>query len=273
VNVSDDDRVERARQHYRWLLRLYPRTFRVRFGDDLMELFTDLYRRQALASRRLARARFWLRMINDAIRRGCEEHAQARRGAHRLPLGAHRAKGTGPMTSIAKDLRDAFRALRRQPAITAVIISTLALAIGANSAIFSVVNGVLLRPLPFDKPERVVMLYEVDPRGRDNMVSVPTFEDWQRGLKTITGISVMGGQTANLTGVAEPDRLRAGFVTFEFFNMLGVQPIIGRAFQSGEDGPGSTKTAVLAYAIWQRRFGGDPAILGRSLVLNNEPHQ
>jgi putative ABC transport system permease protein len=177
------------------------------------------------------------------------------------------------VTSILEDVRYAGRGLRQHPALVATVIATLGLAIGANSAIFTVVNAVLLRPLPYSEPERVVMLFEVDPSGRDSFVSVPTFEDWQRTLETFTGLSLVGGQTANLTGVAEPDRLRAGFVTAGFFDMLGVPAIIGRTFVSGEDRAADTKTAVLMYRTWRARFGGDPSIVGRALILNNEPHE
>jgi putative ABC transport system permease protein len=177
------------------------------------------------------------------------------------------------MSMILEDLRYAVRALRSRPSLSAVVVVTLALGIGANSAIFTVVNGVLLRPLPFTNPDRVVMMYEVDPRGRDSIVSLPLIDDWRRQLTTLTGISAVAVQSANLTNVAEPDRLRAAFVSAGFFDTLGVQPAIGRGFREGEDLPGAMKTAVLSYATWQSRFGGDPSVLGRSLVLNNEPHQ
>jgi putative ABC transport system permease protein len=152
-------------------------------------------------------------------------------------------------------------------------VVTLALAIGANSAIFTVVNAVLLRPFSFAAPGQVVLLREVDPNGRDGLVSLGSVEEWRRSLKTIGGINLFAGQTANLTGVAEPDRLRAGYVSAGFFNMLGVEPIVGRAFRDGEDQRGTAKTAVLTYGTWQRRFGGDLGVVGRSLVLNNEPHE
>jgi putative ABC transport system permease protein len=177
------------------------------------------------------------------------------------------------MSLILDDVHHAMRALCSQPGSSLVIVATLALAIGANSAIFTVVNAVLLRPLPFTAPERIVIVREVDPRGRDSLVSMATIDAWRQSLKSITGLSLMTGQTANLTGVAEPDRLRAGYVSASFFTMLGVDPIVGRGFQAGEDQPSAAKTAVLTYGTWQRRFGGDPAIIGRSLVLNNEPHQ
>jgi putative ABC transport system permease protein len=174
---------------------------------------------------------------------------------------------------LLEDLRHAMRALQRQRGLSVVVVITLALAIGANSAIFTVVNAVLLRPLPYASPDRVVLISEVDPRGRDTGVSIPNFEDLSRRLTTITGLSLVGFQTANLTGVPEPDRLRAGFVSSSFFDMLGVPPAIGRAFTPGEDGPAAHKTAVLTHATWQTRFGSDPSMVGRTLILNNEPFE
>jgi putative ABC transport system permease protein len=104
-------------------------------------------------------------------------------------------------------------------------------------------------------------------------MSFPDYEDLRDMLTTITSVSLMGTQTANLTGVAEPDRLRAGFVTADFFDTLGVQPIMGRGFGDGEDRPGAPKTAILEYDVWQTRFGSDPQMVGRTLILNNEPHE
>jgi putative ABC transport system permease protein len=245
-------KIDRAERRYRWLLLLYPRDFRKRFAGDQVELFRDLYQANAAQAGRLQRLGFWLHIVRDTVVQGVQEQA---------------------MSLIVEDVRHAVRAVRSQPGLASIVVITLALAIGANSAIFTVVNAVLLRPLPYDAPERVVMLREVDPSGRDNLVSLGSLQEWQRSLKSITGISLVAGQTANLTGIAEPDRLRAGFVTSGFFSLLGVEPIVGRGFRTGEDQPGAAKTAVLTYATWQRRFGGDPGILGRSLMLNNEPHE
>ena len=259
-----------ARHWYRLLLYAYPRAFRERFGRDLEELFVDVYRARAAHLTRAARGRFWLRTVAVTLRDGLIERLPGRR---RLPLRVHHARGPSLMTMLLEDLRHASRAFRQQRALTLVILLTLSLAIGANSAIFTVVNAVLLRPLPYTDPERVVMLYMVDRNGRDQLLSIPDYEDLRARLKTITTLSMMGTQTANLTGVAEPDRLRAGFVTADFFETLGVQPIIGRGFADGEDARGAAKTALLEHRVWQTRFGGDPAIIGRPLILNNEPHE
>jgi putative ABC transport system permease protein len=257
-------------QWYRLLLYAYPSGFRERFGRDLEELFVDVYRERAAHATRMQLGWFCLRTAVTTLRHGLSERLPGRR---RLPLGVHHARGPSPMTMLIEDLRHASRAFRQQRALTLVILLTLALAIGANSAIFTVVNAVLLRPLPYADPERVVMLYMVDRNGRDQLLSIPDYEDLRGRLQTITTLSMMGTQTANLTGVAEPDRLRAGFVTADFFETLGVDPVIGRGFADGEDTPGAAKTAILEHRVWQTRFGGDPAIIGRPLILNNEPHE
>ena len=255
---------------YRLLLYAYPRAFRDRFARDLEELFLDVYRTRVAHLPRPARALFWLRTTFCTVGHGVRERLPQRR---RLPLGAHHARGPSAMTLLFEDLRHAVRALRQQRGLSIVVLLTLALAIGANAAIFTVVNAVLLRPLPYQDPERVVMLYMVDRNGRDQLMSLPDFEDLRQQLETITSLSIMGTQTANLTGVPEPDRLRAGFVTAEFFSMLGVQPILGRGFAPDEDRRGAAKTAILEYDIWQTRFGSDASVIGRSLLLNNEPHE
>lgn len=268
---SAGDRTARAVRLYRILLAAYPRAFRHRFERDQLELFADVYRDRACTAPLRRRLVFWAGVARDCAVHGWAERRAIRRPP--LPLGAHRGKGPSAMSVLLDDFRHALRALRHQPTVSATVVVTLALGIGANSAIFTVVNAVLIRPLPFNEPDKVVMIYEVDPRGRDTFVSMPAYDDFRQRLRTLTGLSVMGAQTANLTGVGEPDRLRAGFVTAGFFDLLGVQPIIGRGFRDGEDRPGAAKTAVLEYATWQRRFGGDPSVLGRALVLNNEPHQ
>lgn len=265
-----DNRRRSAAGWYRRLLIVYPSHFRDRFATDLIELFSDLYETRAATASTTTRAWFWSAIVLDTIRQAARERLNRQRT---LPLGAHRSPGAPHMTHLLEDMRHAMRALRTQPGLSVVVVLTLALAIGANSAIFTVVNAVLLRPLPYANPDRVVSLFEVDPRGRDTGVSVPDFEDWRQRMTTISGISLIGVQTANLTGVPEPDRLRAGFATSAFFDMLGIQPAIGRAFVAGDDGPSAHKTAILAHHTWQSRFGLDPSILGRTLILNNEPFE
>ncbi|HUE89936.1 MAG TPA: ABC transporter permease [Vicinamibacterales bacterium] len=255
---------------YRLLLRAYPPAFRQRFGQDLEELFADLYRSRAAALSRPRLAVFWCGIAFDTLRGGLAERLNQPR---RLPLRVHHARGPSTMSLLLDDVSHAVRALRQQRALSLVILTTVALAIGANSAIFTVVNAVLLRPLPYANPDRVVMVTSVDDRGREAGVSAPDFADWRRELRSFEGLSLVAMQSVNLTGVSEPDRLRGGFVSAEFFEVLGIEPVLGRGFREGEDLPGAEKTAVLTHALWQQRFGGDPGVIGQALLLNNEPHE
>jgi putative ABC transport system permease protein len=246
---------------YRTLLRVFPRSFRRRFETDLLDVFTDMY-----AAAPPPRARFWLRITWATLRHGLAERGVGPRGRQ----AASAPPGDSIMTTLIHDLSLALRTCRLQPAFTAAVVITMALGIGVTSSMFTVVNAVLLRPLPYAEPERVVMLFERDPQGSIAQVSLPAFDDWQAALTTVTPLALFGSQTANLTGAGEPDRLRAGFVSATFLEVLGVAPLLGRDFAAGEDRPGASG-AILTYGTWARRFGADPRILGRSLTLNNQP--
>jgi predicted permease len=234
----------------------------VRFEQDLVELFTDLH---AGAAR--PRLHFWLRIAAGTLRHGLAERLRVLV----QPPRAQRSPGDSAMTMLMNDVRLAVRAFRRRPGFTATVILTMALGIGVTSGLFTVVNAVLLRPLPYDRPEQVVMIFERDPRGTTSQVSRPAYDDWQMRLTSVSRLALFGSQTANLTGIGEPDRMRAGFVSAEFFRVLGVAPLLGRDFSSGEDEPAARGVAVLPYGVWARRFGSDPDILGRTLTLNNQP--
>ena len=257
------DRTPRAVRVYRALLRLFPRAFRERFEQDLVELFTDLY---AAAPR--PRIRFWWRILVGTLR-----HGLAERLGGSTPQPVRPDPGDSLVTMLINDVRLALRACWSCPAFAATVVLTMALGIGVTSGLFTVVNGVLLRPLPYERPDRVVMLFERDPRGATSQVSLPAFEDWRDRLTTVSRVAVFGSQTANLTGTGEPDRMRAGFVSSEFFRVLGVAPLLGRDFTTGEDRPGARGVAVLPYGVWSRRFGSEPGILGRTLMLNNQPFE
>jgi len=171
---------------------------------------------------------------------------------------------------IFQDLRYAARVLRRQPMFTFAAALTLALVIGANGAIVSLLETVLLRPLPFDRPGELVLLYGADRAARRTAISAPDLEDW-RLAKSFSDIAAMQGQSVALTGVDEPTRLVGGFVSANYFRMLGVRPALGRDFVQAEDRPGAAHVCLLTHAAWQTRFGGAPDTLGRVLILNSEP--
>ena len=176
------------------------------------------------------------------------------------------------METLWNDARHGARMLSRTPGFTFVAVLTLALGLGANTAIFSLVNALLIRPLPLPDSERLVSLSGLDPKGRQQFISFPDFEDMQKQATLFEGFSAMVPQSANLTGRAEPTRVRGGFVSDNFFRVVGVDVAMGRGFQAGDDALGAPLVCVLQHETWQGLFGGDPGILGKSIVINNSPY-
>jgi predicted permease len=179
------------------------------------------------------------------------------------------------MDTLLQDARYALRALRRNPAFTAVAVLTLAVAIGANTAIFSVLNAVLLTPLPFPEPDRLVMVWEWSHRSgnRRNVVAPYNYLDWRRDSRSFAELAAYADVRANLTGLDQPEEVAVGYVTANLFPLLGLQPLRGRAFTADEDRPGAPRVAVLSFELWQRRFGGSPAVVGQTIALNGTPFE
>ncbi len=177
------------------------------------------------------------------------------------------------MNPIWNDLRYGLRQLGRSPGFTAVAILTLALGIGANTAIFSVVNRLLLSPLPFSQPDQLVTVWEHNlPRDFPrNVVSPGNFLEWRERAKSFDGIAAFSNWTFNLTGNGEPERVISRAGSANIFSLLGVTAAVGRTFQADEDQPGKGKVVMMSYGFWQRRFGGDSTIIGRSITLDGEP--
>jgi putative ABC transport system permease protein len=171
--------------------------------------------------------------------------------------------------TLWQDLRYGARMLLKQPLFTMVAVIALALGIGANSAIFSVVNGILLRPLPYDESERLVALSERGKQMDGMSISYPNFTDWKAQNQTFDQIAVYNRASYNLTGIGEPERLLAAQASAELFSVLRVSPAKGRVFTSDEDKPGGEPVVVLSYGLWQRRFGGDEKILDQTISLND----
>lgn len=171
------------------------------------------------------------------------------------------------------DVRYGLRMLRKNPGFTTVAVLTLALGIGANTAIFAVVNAVLLRPLPFKQPSQLMMLFEGIPKlGFPKMgFSAPDFAVFERAQKSFESVGVYQNKYFNISGDREPERLMAARISSSVFPMLGAEPMLGRTFTIGEDAPGQN-VVILSYGLWQRRFGADPGIIGRNLELNRQPY-
>ena len=180
----------------------------------------------------------------------------------------------GMFGDLGHDLRYGVRMLWKNPGFTAVAVVALALGIGANSAIFSVVNTVLLRPLPYKEPERLVLVWEDDTKhGYPNDTpAAANYVDWREQNKVFEGMAALADQSFNLTGSGEPERIDGKRVNASLFELLGVAPLHGRAFAAEEDSPGANKVVILSHALWQRRFGLDAGIVGRTLTLNGEGH-
>jgi len=175
------------------------------------------------------------------------------------------------IAALWQDLRFGARLLLKQPGFTLIAILTLALGIGANTAIFSIVNAALLRPFPYKEPERLVILRERVSVGGGFSPSYPNFVDWRAQNTVFDAISaVRQNESFNLTGAGEPERVPGRLVSAEFFSTLGIEPLLGRDFLAEEDSPGATPAAILSYGFWRRRFGNDPGIIGKQLTLNNQ---
>lgn len=176
------------------------------------------------------------------------------------------------MDELRNHLRFAFRQIRRNPGFAAVAILTLALGIGANTAIFSFVDAVLLKPLPYPNPEQIVQIWEKPPQYDRNGVSTMNFLDWKNQNTVFGAIAAETGGSVTLSGSGEPVQLHGSRVSAPYFNIFGIHPVLGRTFASDEDQPGKDQVVVLSHRIWQTRFAGDPSLLGRSIVLDNRPH-
>jgi predicted permease len=175
------------------------------------------------------------------------------------------------MTGFRQDLRYALRGLRQRPGFTLVAVLTLALGIGANTAIFSVVNGVLLRPLPYERPERLAMIWGHRNQQPLAELSVPEYWDLRERTHAFAVMAAFADGNINLTGAGTPERIRAGYFTANTMAVLGVAPAIGRGFTAEEDLPGGPPVVLLGDGLWRRRFGADPNVVGRVLTLDDTP--
>jgi putative ABC transport system permease protein len=173
-----------------------------------------------------------------------------------------------------QDVQYGLRTLRKSPGFTTVALLTLAIGIGANTAIFSFVDGVLLKPLPYANADRIMRVLEKPPGGPDarNGISTLNFLDWQRQNTVFQYMAARTGGSVTLTGVSNPIQLRGARMSAHGFDILGVQAVLGRTFAADEDQPGKSKVAVLSNALWVSQFGSDPTIVGRVIQLDNEPH-
>ncbi len=265
---------------YRLILRAYPREFRNEFGDAMIEFFRDRMARARSEGRRSVRARVWWRAMIDVMREAPAARADVIRDtlasrrtrralARHTPSLQRSRREENMLSSVLQDLRYAVRGMRRAPGFTATVLSTLALGIGANVAIFSVVNGVLLRALPYDEPAGIV---RIDHRDPFTTVSEPEFVDYRRDATSLQRLAAFRKATVTLTGEQdEPERAEAALVSEDFFRILGTRPLRGRAFTPDEDRRGGPPVVVLGEGLWRRRFGADSTIIGKAVIVNARP--
>ncbi|MEP6689735.1 MAG: ABC transporter permease [Gemmatimonadaceae bacterium] len=264
----------RAERIYGALLVVYPAAFRAAHGEEMArlagELDADRLRRGESA------ARFWLRLLADLAGTAISARAAAARAAaHRYsdPSAHLDYAGDGDvMDTLLQDIRYAVRTLRARPAVTFVAVLTLALGIGANTAIYSVVNAVLFRPLPYPAADRLAMIFTSTTSSKQGPVDYPTFLDWRDRSRSLEGLAIARPISVNLTGTDAPDRLVGNFVSASFFPLFGAHAALGRLFTDAETTvAGAQPVAVLSYEVWKTRFGGERSVLGRTIVLNAKP--
>ena len=176
------------------------------------------------------------------------------------------------MQTLLQDIRFTFRMLLKKPAFTLIAILTLALGIGANTAIFSVVNAVLIRAMPYHKADQLLILWSTTPSGEEDGFSITELQEFREGMQSVDSIVGMQSQSVNVTGTDRPDRIRGAFVSSNYFEFFNLNPIIGRTFRPGEDQQGAEKYVVINEKMWRERLNSDPNLEGKKVVLNNEPY-
>jgi predicted permease len=176
------------------------------------------------------------------------------------------------MVSFWQDVRYGLRVLAKNPGFTAIAILTLALGIGANTALFSVVNGVLLNPLPFAKPDELVAVYAKSPTFGESSIAYPNFLDWQKDNQSFALLSAFRSDDYNMTGAGDPERVHMHMISAEFFAVLGMQPLVGRTFRPEEDVVGAGPVAILSDGLWHRKFGSAQDVLGKNITLNGKAY-
>lgn len=260
-----------GRAIYRALLRLCPPDLRRDFGAEMEALFlADLER-----ARGAGRVRIVMRGVIDLLRHGLGARRDDATRQRRTSAYVEYETGRLWMDTWRYDLRHALRMMSRQRGTTSIILMTMALAIGANTAVFSAVHAALLRPLPYADPEQLVQIYEKRPAEGNftNSVSPADYLDWAAMSRSFSGITAYAESAADLTGEGEPERFIVAGVTTSFFDVFGVRVLHGRGFASGEEAAGRNRVVVIDHALWRQRFGGDPNAIGKTVILNDLPHE
>ncbi len=254
----------RGLRFYRRLLHLFPAAFRAEYADEMVGTFEARYT-HAMSRPRATRLGFWAREFVALFRAAWQVRGKR---PPRRRANAPTRKKNGTMNLLLQDVRIALRGLRKAPTFTLVAIVTLGLGIGANTAIFSVVHGVLLTPLGFDHPEELVTIWGEDQNYGQLPIATGDFTDIREMSTTIADFSARYSIPVGLTGdEGESEEVRVQWATANYFTLLGIDPALGRTFE--EDEPASV---VLSHGLWQRRYGGDETVIGRRIRVGGQPH-
>ena len=254
-----------SERFYQICIRAYPKRFRLQHGEELVQWFRE---HRATAQRRgglMSRVRFWTTILNDLIKTVPMEHIRVAI-EHRPTRGRGRG-GESVLETLLHDARLAVRSFARQPWFFLVAVATLAVGVGATTTIFSVIDGVLLAPLPYDEPSRIVEVGKVS-QGTDRIFAMSALDvlDLQERNRSFAALAASMVTRLTVLGDGEPQALRGAMVSPEFFAVLGVRPTLGRPFTAAEDAA-ATPVAVLSHGVWQRRWEGDPALVGETITL------
>ncbi len=239
---------ERRNRLARWLVRLFPVDMREAHGREIEQTLADGRRDRPTGS--TGAVAYWLRASLDVFRVAIAQHALA----------------------LRQDVAYTLRTFARGPAFAAAAILTIALGTGAASAVFTIVNAVLIRPLPFANAEELALLWSVDPRGNRSWLSYPEVVDVAQRSTTLAGVSGLTDLRLALSGVGDPEELSVVAASASTFDLLGVRPHIGRLLEAGDDRPESARVVILSHGLWTRRFGGAPSVLGSTITLDGRPY-
>jgi putative ABC transport system permease protein len=251
----------------------------MRIWQRHLHLWRNLFRRARVERELDEELRAYVELLTaEKVREGVGAAAARRAallevgGVEQVKEQVREVRAGAMLETFLRDARYAVRVLAKRPGFVAVAVITLALGIGANTAIFSVVNAVLIRPLPYEGSHELVQIWGTLPQLDIAPMSPANFLEWREQNRGFERIAAYTGQNFNLSGVDEPERIRAARVSADLFELLRARPALGRAFMPEEDQHGSHRVVILSHALWQRRFGGNPGIVGQTLTLNDQSY-
>lgn len=251
---------------YRALLRAYPSAFRRAHEEAMVQWFRDHARATAHRGGLRAWTGFWLLVLSDLARSLVREHRRARRLRATDPTPGD--GGPPLLDGLVQDARVALRTFTRRPAFFALAVTTLGMGVGSATAVYSTVHRVLLAPLPYEQPERIVRVGKIS-EGRAGVLSVsaPDFEDLRARARSFEALAASRPATLPMAGEGEPELVRVAMVSSDFFDVLGRHPVLGRTWDPAEDRTGTAPVIVVGHGLWERRWGGDPTLVGRTVAV------